>query len=342
MAHAPSLGQPKLQRLKLPGIALIAGSLALACAALRDPAEGRDDPAGRALMAGTAAATPAAATQFAAAVPEVSSWLGIESAGGIRLDGTGGIIPDSALRELFDHVHSAVGQLDMAGMQAVLQAIGRQHRLLETQLAHLDAMFAKYLDYLRAVSGIRLEGADIASMRKAMEERYWLRRNLLGLAMADGFFAASEAEDRNALARMEVIADKTLSVDQRASRLAALVAEEPAGQRAALQLTRDLSDLAGRTGQLRQAGAGVAEIQALRVQMVGSEAAERFNALDKEQAAWDRRMRTLVDVRQNLWGDPNVPAADRQRRLEDIIARDFRGPEILRARAILDSMELPG
>jgi len=172
-------------------------------------------------------------------------------------------------------------------------------------------------------------------MRKVLEARYWMRRDLLGFVMAEGFFSGSEAEDRYTLDRMDVMADKSLTAEQRAQRLAALSATEPADRRAALQPSQALIDLSSRTEQMRQTGASPEQIQAMRVQSVGVEAADRLKTLDQEQATWSQRMQALEAARQEILSDPNAAADDKQRRIDALVDRDFSGPEALRARAIL-------
>lgn len=271
----------------------------------------------------------------------VNSWEGTDVAGDIHLDGAGNIIPDEALHELFDYIRSAVGQIDTVQMRAHLLDAGRQRKLIVAQLAQLDGLFSKYLDYLQAVSNIQLETSDVGSMRKVLDARHWMRRELLGFAMAEGFFSGSEAEDRYVLDRMEVMADKALTAEQRAQRLAVLSAAEPAERRAALQPSQDLIDLRSRTEQMRQAGASAEQIQAMRVQFVGTAAAERLMALDQAQATWGRRLQALEAARQNILSDLNVAADDKQRRINLLVDRDFSGPEALRARAILGIADNP-
>lgn len=313
--------------------AVIAGGLLIAYVSLPDTADG-GKVAADATLSAASSARPSSVSSELSLVP-VKSWEGTEVAGDVRLDGAGNIIPDRALLELFDYVRSAVGEIDTPQMHAHLLDIGRQRQLTAAQRAALDGLFGKYLDYLHAVSGIKTESSDIGSLRKTYEARYWMRREMLGFAMAEAFFSGSEAEDRFTLDRMEILADKGLTDAQRSQRLTALSAAEPAERRAALQPSQNLLDLSNKTEQMRQAGASVEQIQAMRVGLVGSEAAERLKALDQEQADWARRMQALEAGRRNVLLDSNIPAYDKQMRINELVLRDFSGPEALRARAIL-------
>lgn len=313
--------------------AVVAGGLLIAYVSLRDTADDGKVAADTTLSAATSA-RPSSVSSALSLVP-VRSWEGTEVAGEVHFDGAGNIIPDRALLELFDYVRSAVGEIDTPQMHAHLLDIARQRQLTAEQRVALDGLFSKYLDYLHAVSSIKGESSDIGSLRKIYEARYWMRREMLGFAMAEAFFSGSEAEDRFTLDRMEILADKGLTDEQRSQRLAALSAAEPAERRAALQPSQNLLELRNRTEQMRQAGASVEQIQSMRVGLVGTEAAERLKALDQEQAAWARRMQVLEAGRQHILADPNIPVDDRQRRIDELVARDFSGPEALRASAIL-------
>ncbi len=326
-------------------MAIAAGMLGVAYVIFRNNSEVARGAADTSLSAAIASSSPAAAGGSRSATVQqtaptllapVPSWEGTEVAGDIHLDGAGNIIPDHALRTLFDYMLSAIDEISDQQIRAHLLDVGRHHQLTDAQLAELDGLFSKYRDYLRAASAIKSDSSNLADLRKAFDARHWMRRDMLGFEMADGFFAGSEVQDRYQLDRMEVMNDVTLTNEQRAQRLEAVIAaEEPAEVHAARQPSRDLVELQKTTDQMRKAGASADDIQAMRVQSVGTAAAERLSALDQEQTVWNQRVQTLGAARRQILSDPAVADADKQSRIDDYLDQNFSGTEALRARALL-------
>jgi lipase chaperone LimK len=268
-------------------------------------------------------------------LPAVKAWVGTEIAGDIHIDAAGHVIADQDLHELFDYLLTASNVLAPEQIRHYLLDIGRRHRLDASQLAELDALFGRYNDYRAAAARLPAPAGDVASFRRSFEARHQLRQDKLGAEMAEGFFAGSEAEDRYQLAQLEVTNDNSISDDERRIELAALRKEAPSEVTAAQQPSQTLQQLAAQTAQLRQSGAGEAQIDALRMQTLGPEAAARMHTLDQENAAWDQRMQALRNTRAQITAEAGIAEADKQRAIDDYIDKNFSGPDAMRARALL-------
>lgn len=153
--------------------------------------------------------------------------------------------------------------------------------------------------------------------------------------MADGFFGASEAQDRYQLGVLEIVNDKSLNDDERRRRLAALKSDAPTEVIAARQPSETLQSLEERTAALRKAGADESQIESLRMQSLGPEAAARLRTLDQENDAWSQRMSALRQARSQVLADAGIAQTDKQHAIDDYIDKNFSGPEAIRARALL-------
>ncbi|WP_428311915.1 lipase secretion chaperone [Hydrocarboniphaga sp.] len=297
----------------------------------------------------SAASPPAATAARAAAsrdaqplLQQVPGWQDADVDGDIRVDAQGRVIGDVALRQLFDYLLSANGQLDAAQMRAKLRALAAARGLNEAQIAQLETLFGHYYDYAVALQGLRPVSDDPGDLRAAMAQRDRLRRDMLGSEVAAGFFADTEALDAYAMQQMEIRRDPALSDAQRRQRLDELREQAPQAEIESSEASRTVAELAAHTDQLRRAGASEAQLQAYREQRVGVEAAARLQALDQQRAAWDQRMQSLRAQRSLIVASRGLSDQDKQREIDALIARDFTTPgEATRARALIGLTPAP-
>jgi lipase chaperone LimK len=304
--------------------------------AIGSPAPLPDHGAAVAPLAAASASPPSLTPAANGPAPSAPSWQGTEVDGDIHLDARGNLIPDRALRDLFDYLLTARGELSLEQIRQRLSAVGHAHGLNAAQLEQLSSMFGRYLDYLDALPQVALQGTDVDSLRRTYEARRALRRGALGIEMAEGFFAEDEARDRYEIDTVAIRQDRSLKPDARASALAALRrSEAPPALREADQRSATVIDLAAETDRLRAAGADAAAIQALREREVGSEAAQRLADLDASRAQWQQRVDALRSARDAIMANQGLAPEDRQRQVDALIARDFTEPEALRLQAQL-------
>ncbi len=278
------------------------------------------------------AAPPASGT---ASELDAPSWIGTEVDGRITLDTHGHVVPDRQLRNLFDYLLTARGERSLEQIKQRLM-LAAQARLLSTvQQTELSALFQRYLDYLDALPSVALHGSDPESMRRTLEARKALRRGVLGIEMAEGFFAEDEARDYYEVETMAIRKDASLTPEARAKALASLREQEPPALREVDQRSATVVDLAAETERLRTAGGDQAAVQALREREVGPEAAQRLAALDAERAQWQQRLDALRSEQARILADPTFAPEDRQRQVDALIAHDFSEEEALRVRAQL-------
>jgi lipase chaperone LimK len=274
-------------------------------------------------------------TPVAATLPPVHSWQGTDIEGDIHLDAAGNVIPDEDLHRLFDYLLSASNELRPAQIRQYLLAVGHQHALGAGALKQLDGLYSRYNAYRRAAADLSVDATTLDGMQQAFDARHRLRQQMLGPQMADGFFGDSEAQDRYQLAVLAVVNNKSIDKDERERELAALRDSAPADVRAARQPSQTLQTLETQTEALRKAGADDSQIQALRVQTVGPEAAARLQTLDEQNAEWNLRMQALRQTRAQILADNGIAQADKQSAIDDYIAKNFSGPDAIRARALL-------
>lgn len=251
--------------------------------------------------------------------------------GAVLVDGRGDLVVGPELLALFDYFLSAAGEEPSAALKARIVAAIRK-RATGPAADQAIAMLDRYLAYREAGARMHVEDeADPAARLAALRE---LRREHFGEADATLLFGDEEREGEVAIERARILADATLSPEERDARLAEVEATLPEEIRAAreaamrplLQQAEELS--------LRAAGASDEEIHAHRLATVGPEAAERLAELDRQRAAWQKRLDAFADARAQLEATVADPD-ERRAAAEALLERDFTPEERLRVRALL-------
>ncbi len=291
-------------------------------------------PAG---SAPAATAHPALATPRAAEVGDVvppealpGSLEGTEPDGAVLADASGHLIISLELRRLFDHFLAASGEESVATMRARIIAV-LHARLPDTAAAEAIAILDRYLAYRDAARHLLPPSSDL---KAGLDQVHELRSKMFSPAVVQAFFADEEAATYAALARRDVLADTTLSAAERERRLAEADARTPPAVLAARAAATAPIDELSRETQLRAAGASDQDIAAARTAALGAGAAARLADLDRAHAAWDARLAQFRAERAAVLADPSLGDAERQRRIDDLLARSFTASERLRVEAL--------
>ena len=265
-----------------------------------------------------------------ASPPELPASLqGTVSDGGVTLDANGRLLPDLALRRLYDHFLSSIGERSIDEIRALLAARLDAITTPEGKRQALEA-FERYLRYLREVDGAsaRLSALPLRERLQAMSE---LRRQYLGSEMAGAFFNDEEAYQRYTLDNRELADDTALTADERDARLRELTAALPDMVRQPLlEQQRVEADLADAEA-IDTLASDADERHRLRTERYGEEAAARMELLDRERAAWDGRVAAYRAERARLQA---LDTAARQAALDAYLLRNFDEAEQRRIRSL--------
>jgi lipase chaperone LimK len=256
---------------------------------------------------------PQAQVQAAAtATPDpfafVKSMEGTQPDGKVRQDGAGALVVDAELGHLFDYYLAGLGEKDLAAITA------RIERELDARLGKAAAVQAKrllanYLAYKRALAGAerslpRTNGIAQAA-RARMAAMRELRLQFFTQDEIKGLFGFSDAYDDDALARIELSEDKTLTAAQRAEKLAALEREAPASIREEREAPARIFRTEETAQLLRAQGGSEDDVYRMRAAALSPEAANRLADLDREEAAWKARIANYLAMRAGL-SDPQA------------------------------------
>lgn len=267
------------------------------------------------------------------------SLTGTEVDGELRVDPAGHLAPGPEALRLFDYFLSARREESDTVIRMRVAEEARR-RLPEGARAEALALYDRYVDYLAQGAGIDEQVPDPVDIERRYQLVRELRREVFGPSVAYALFEEQERIEEVTVERRRVMDDPTLTDRARIERLAEIQARLPEEMRRAeaeayapLRLARDEDEL--RTG-----GGSEAEIQALREESVGGEAAERLADLDQERQSWALRMAAYREERDRVMtGTTNAPEEAKVAFLRRVRERHFSPDELPRVEA-LDRIEL--
>ncbi|GAA0748041.1 hypothetical protein LRH25_12635 [Ideonella azotifigens] len=230
--------------------------------------------------------------------------------GGWTVDGGGTLKPDIGLRRRFDHLLSAMGDASLPELGLLLQdQAGRE--LPPAAVAEVMRLWQRYLDLQQRSFAHNADLRDVSTWQPALDERMRVRRELLGPAWADAFYADEEAQLRSHIASRTGQPGSVADNDSPADLRVPDVARPPRpGEDPQLVFQR------------RQAALGL-------------EAAQRLQQLDEEETRWASRIAQARAQVQSLSQAPELSAPQRSEAIARYVESNFSADERLRAQAVL-------
>lgn len=231
----------------------------------------------------------------------------------------GQLVVDDRLRELFDYYLSSYGERTLEQIEAEIVAeLGR--RLSPAAALEARRVLKRYLDFKRALVALeqdpKLAGNGLAAVRARLDAVAALRAKFFSPAEARAMFGLEENYARDALARLEVQQDQSLSAADKARKIADIDAMAPPEIRLAREAPMQQVNLAQAVETARARGADAAEVHRLRAANVGVEAADRLDSVDREEQAWQQRIALWRGDRDRILADQALDASARDVQLQ--------------------------
>jgi lipase chaperone LimK len=277
-------------------------------------------------------AQPAALTAEMAPLPP--SFAGTQVDGRFRLDQAGNLLISMDIRRIFDYFLSAYGEESLKTSIERLQTYIRS-QLDEPAEGQALALLEQYLDYKRQLIQLEKELPQMASldaMRQREQAVQNLRASIFSAEAHLAFFAQEEAYNQFTLQRLAIRHDQALSDQQKAEALDQLRAGLPPEMQEML-VPQLQAELRQQTAALQAQGATPAQIQQLRLQLVGAEATARLEALDQKRQQWQQRLDDYRREKARIVANNGLSDEDRQAAIASLAAERFDERERLRLEA---------
>ncbi|MFZ6674305.1 lipase secretion chaperone [Undibacterium sp. Xuan67W] len=267
----------------------------------------------------------------------VRSMEGTVPDGQIRQADGGTLIVDNALRRLFDYYLAAVGEKSLDAIRTEIEK-ELDAKLSQHAATQAKNLLGRYLDYKRELADIEKKTPStnptqgMNSATSAIKARLAImqqtRQRYFSEKENQAFFAFDDAYDTDAIARMDISDDQSLSDAQKKQKLQTLDAAMPASLRAEKEAPYQVIRLEENVVKMRAQGASDDEVYRMRAAATTPEAAARLAELDREDAQWKTRIANYLTERSRILSNAaNKPAAEQIAALQQIRNQMFDSNE---------------
>jgi len=235
------------------------------------------------------------------------------------------------LRRMFDRHLGAVGNKSIAAITQVINA-EIERSVAPPNVPKAKRILGLYLEFKHELltQGRRpnLSGQGVQAMRNRMLAMQDLRTRYFNADEIQALFGLEDAFDRNAVARLEINQDSSLTPEQKEEKLAALDAAMPADLRREREAQPVQLEVEVKVADMRTKGASDDDVYRLRAKEYDPQAATRLAVLDREEAQWTTRIAQYLTERNQLLEAPETAAdPDHQAALLDLKRARFTEDE---------------
>jgi lipase chaperone LimK len=262
-----------------------------------------------------AAAAPIAAPIAVPAAPAAAAFApslqGTRPDGAVRVAQDDSVVVDDQLIGLFDYYLSTVGEKSPDQVRAEIER-ELDRTLRPAAAAAAKRVLARYFAYKQALAAMEagqgLAGPDAASLQRRLAVLATVRAQFFSKQEIAAIFGREDAANAEALARLRIREDRSLTPQQKQERQAALDASLPPALREAREASLKIGRMQEAAERMRAAGADDDAIFRIRTEAFGAEAAGRLAEVDREEAAWKQRIGAYLAQRRALNDEAAVAA----------------------------------
>lgn len=212
----------------------------------------------------------------------------------------GAWVPGPDLIRRFDYWLTTYGEKSVEAIKAdILNDL--RDELSPADLTRASRLLSAYLAYkaeLARLTPLPAGTRQADALAQQLQATRDVRARHFSATELAGLFGPDDLQDDDTLARLRVMQDRTLSEADKAQRLQALTAQLPPELQAHRTEPVVHLSVSEAVAEARARGASADEVQAIRTQMVGAEAAQRLAKLDAEEAEWQARLDRYLSLRQ--------------------------------------------
>ncbi|WP_334190822.1 lipase secretion chaperone [Noviherbaspirillum sp.] len=279
--------------------------------------------------AGEPPAAPVASTEQNL-FPFVRSFEGTRPDGRIEVDGED-LVVSAELVRLFDYYLAAVGEKPLDAIRKEIE-LELDRRLKARAAGQAKELLARYLDYKTALVEVeknsQLAGGTLQAIRGRQAALLQTRARFFSDKESQAMFGLEDAYDNDALARLEIGLDTSLTPEQKQQKLAALDAALPPALREAREEPFKIARLEESANKMRAEGATEDDIYRMRAAALTPEAAARMAEVDQEESAWKARIAAYLAQRnQFIASNPRLPETEREAYLDQLRQAQFNEDE---------------
>ena len=245
----------------------------------------------------------------------------------LQVDKKGQLVLTIGIRNCFDYFLSSLGEKTEAQLITDI----RQYlttTLPTTALPYALKLLDQYIAYRHAQTqpSMQVKTQTPDSLQAIVLSLKSLRLKFFTPVESEVFFGNEEAYDQYNINVMRINADKSLSEDQKAKKIAALMDQMPPSLAESMRPLMQYAELQKLTKEIQARGGSAEELRTMRESLVGPEAADRLGKLDVENANWQQQLNSYLKAREQIKASVG-DEVNRQQAITTLRNQSFSAPE---------------
>lgn len=234
----------------------------------------------------------------------VRSMEGTTTDGKIAQNATGELLVNTELRLMFDYYLAATGEKSLKEIVAEIE------KELDNKLSSGAAIEAKnlllrYIRYKEALAEIEKKSAHLfgnvtTAIRQRLLNMQETRKLFFNAKESSAMFGFDDAYDMDAISRLEISQNATLSEAQKRDGIKALDAAMSPALREAKEAPYQVVRLEEYARELRARGASEDEVYRMRAAATTPESAARLAEVDREESQWKSRIASYLNEKNQI------------------------------------------
>ncbi|MFT5594450.1 MAG: lipase chaperone LimK [Oceanicoccus sp.] len=262
------------------------------------------------------------------------------------LNESGGLIPTMAIRELFDHYLSTLGEVDLdTSTNFIINELRKS--LQEPALSQALSILDNYLKFKTALASLKADLQLDYNSSTSLSEQALLAQNKLIEFRAqffneleiEAFFSEEDVQTAFLIEQLRINQNKSLSLEEKKQLLQQASLMLPDNVRASRERSQQHSNLRQSIVDARSQGASDEDIFQIRAQQLNRKAAEELAKLDEERAKWENRIQNL-SIQRNEILNSSLSDEDKKQAVNNLIQDQFNALEQKRVSAIINDGQL--
>jgi lipase chaperone LimK len=261
--------------------------------------------------------------------PFVHSMEGTKPDGDLKVATNDALVVDAELGRMFDYYLSAVGEKSIDAIRVETER-ELDRKLQPAAAAEAKRLLGRYLQYKRDLVEVeknpQVAGTTAAAVRGRLLAMQKVRAKYFSAKENEGLFGFNDAYDLDAVARIEITDNKTLTDAQKKEKLAAVDAAMSPALREEREAPLRVTRLEEAAQKIRANGGTEQDVYRMRATAISPEAAGRLAEVDQEEAAWKARIASYLAERNKLLSN-NQSEADRAAAIQQLRQARFNAGE---------------
>lgn len=220
----------------------------------------------------------------------------------LKIDSSQHLVVNSQTRDCFEYFITQYGENDL---EQIKIHFGKfiQGQYLEPARSQIMDLWTRYLKYREQLAQIQAPSAkqqDKNYFQKIFNSIQDIRKRFFSASEIEELFSSEDIYQNYTLDRMQILEDSSLSEIEKARKLKERFEELPEDWQHNLQELSKLNDLHTLTKQIKARNGSTEELRQMRTALVGAEATQRLETLDTQRNAWQQRVTSYLDSRDEI------------------------------------------